>query len=126
ARRAAGATDGADPRRHRLSPRPAAWWCLMVSRFSLYDFIAVIVPGAFFLWAIGTFTENLRELERGPAFGRHHGDLGVGGHRIRHRAAAPGDQPAPLRGRAPMVVGRVPVGALASPRRLPLHRQVPA
>ncbi len=29
----------------------------MLSRFNLYDFIAVVIPGVFFLWALSTFAD---------------------------------------------------------------------
>jgi hypothetical protein len=29
----------------------------MLGRFSIYDFIAVLIPGIFFLWAVGTLAE---------------------------------------------------------------------
>src|SRR5437870_8261846 len=29
----------------------------MIARFSLYDFIAVVIPGIFFLWAVGTLAD---------------------------------------------------------------------
>ena len=29
----------------------------MIARFSLYDFIAVVVPGVFFVWVLSVFLE---------------------------------------------------------------------
>ena len=31
----------------------------MLGKFNLYDFIAVVIPGLFFLWVIGIFTRQL-------------------------------------------------------------------
>ncbi len=41
----------------------------MIARFSLYDFIAVVMPGVFFLWAISTFLGVHLPSSVGPAAG---------------------------------------------------------
>ncbi len=41
----------------------------MIARFSLYDFIAVVMPGIFFLWAISTFLGVHLPSSVGPAAG---------------------------------------------------------
>src|SRR5207237_7437566 len=48
------------PRRETQAPPVAGSGSvvvLMVNRFSLYDFIAVVIPGIFFLWAVGTLAD---------------------------------------------------------------------
>src|SRR6266568_5935495 len=42
---------------------------IMIARFSLYDFIAVVMPGIFFLWAISTFLGEHLPSSVGPAAG---------------------------------------------------------